>query len=391
MVRPHLHLELDSPAAGSFISRFSVSHSYFTSFSKKMSSQAIAAATQHFLQFRIQYASIALIYWDYALTLRDEIQYMWSSKGWLKLSKLLYILCRYSLLANVMYMLAVSGKLGSNCDTWYKGLGVISVLGRAAVLTAFTMRAYAVWSQNKLVLVGLGLMALTCVILDCVSVSTSISSHCSPEGLDVSYIFQVYNAPVLQALRSLIHLGVLYFSVISCFTVAAVVLNYRAPNNIFQRLLNALTLPLSGIFTARFLLHLRAADASRTGSSNVMENARIGGAEDIVFRREVSTFETFSSAVIDGFGEDPVFAAINRSKTASNASANDNWDDTHARTFDEESMIGFAREEYKNNTATGKTDSCSSFDYDFYNVGRGDVGDFVFVVYTTSIEAMALP
>jgi len=379
-----------------------------------MSNEAIAAATQHFLQFRIQYASIALIYWDYALTLRDEIEYMWSSKGWLKLSKLVYVLCRYSLLANVLYMLAVSGKLGSNCDTWYKGLGVISVLGRAAILTAFTMRAYAVWSQNKLVLVGLGSMALTCVILDCLHLpglqcSGSTSTPLYNKLLSILVCVFEFTATVLTTVRCIQAMkmqesirsqkntlwyiifeeGLLYFSVVSCITIAAVVLNFQAPNNFFQRLLNALILPLSGIFTARFLLHLRAADANHTVFSNDGENAGARGGEGIVFRRQLSTFGAISNAVVDGFGEDPVFSAINRRKTASNAPPGDEWDNMHARTSDEESVIGFAREEYKNKTATvtGKSDSCSSFEHD---VGWSDVDDFVFVVYTTSIEAMAL-
>ncbi|KAF5319605.1 hypothetical protein D9619_008352 [Psilocybe cf. subviscida] len=331
-----------------------------------MSSKAIAAAAQHFLQFRIQYASIALLYWDYVLTLRDEIEYLWSRKGWLKLSNLLYILCRYALLANVLYLLAVSGKLGSGCDTWYKFVGAISVLGRAAILTVFAMRAYAVWSRNKLVLVGLGLIALTCFILDCVSVSNYIPNQRLPEGFYVSYTFQVYDAPVLQALFSTVlttvrciqsmnteesilsqkntllyiifEQGVLYFSVVSCFTIATVVLNFQAPNNFIQKLLNALTLPVSGLLTARFLLHLRAADANHIVLSNNRVNATLGGDEDFVCRRQTSTFRAFSTAVVEEFGEDPVFSARNRGRTASNAPENDReWDDAHAMTFNEES------------------------------------------------------
>ena len=49
---------------------------------------------------------------------------------------LLYILCRYALLANVLYLLAISDKFGDaeSCDVAYKIIGAISVLGRAAVL-----------------------------------------------------------------------------------------------------------------------------------------------------------------------------------------------------------------------------------------------------------------
>ncbi|KAH7878937.1 uncharacterized protein C8R40DRAFT_689263 [Lentinula edodes] len=43
----------------------------------------------------------------------------------------------------------------------------------------------------------------------------------------------------------------------SVFTTTSVILNFRAPAGFYQRLLNALTLPLSGLLTSRFILHLR--------------------------------------------------------------------------------------------------------------------------------------
>lgn len=74
----------------------------------------------------------ALIYYDYALTFPDEVKYIWAQKI-LKPSVLLYVLCRYALPANILYLLAIGHKLG-HCDSWYKVIGAVSVLGRAAVL-----------------------------------------------------------------------------------------------------------------------------------------------------------------------------------------------------------------------------------------------------------------
>ncbi|KAL5520176.1 hypothetical protein ACEPAG_9389 [Sanghuangporus baumii] len=52
--------------------------------------------------------------------------------------------------------------------------------------------------------------------------------------------------------------GIIYFAVVSIFTMAAVVLNFEAPSgSFFQRLPNAYTLPLSCTLIARFLLQLR--------------------------------------------------------------------------------------------------------------------------------------
>lgn len=60
------------------------------------------------------------------------VKYIWGKK--FRLTTLAYILCRYSLIANVMYVLAQMHKLGDTCDAWYKFDGVISVLGRAALI-----------------------------------------------------------------------------------------------------------------------------------------------------------------------------------------------------------------------------------------------------------------
>jgi hypothetical protein len=60
---------------------------------------------------------------------------MWTKKSLHRLSTILYILCRYAMVANVLYLLAVAGRLGSSCDTWYKFVGAISVAARAAVLS----------------------------------------------------------------------------------------------------------------------------------------------------------------------------------------------------------------------------------------------------------------
>ena len=53
----------------------------------------------------------ALLYYDYVLTFRSEFNYLWRG-GILKVSTLLYALCRYALVANVLYLLAISNHLG---------------------------------------------------------------------------------------------------------------------------------------------------------------------------------------------------------------------------------------------------------------------------------------
>jgi len=52
--------------------------------------------------------------------------------------------------------------------------------------------------------------------------------------------------------------GLFYSIFVTGFTASAMILNYAAPlGSFWQRLLNALTIPISGLMSARFLLHVR--------------------------------------------------------------------------------------------------------------------------------------
>ncbi|KAI0692517.1 hypothetical protein BC835DRAFT_51900 [Cytidiella melzeri] len=297
-----------------------------------MSSKAVAAATTHFLEFRIQYASLALLYWDYALTFPYEIQYLWTKKSFPRLSTALYILCRYALLANVLYLLAVAGKLGSSCDTWYKFIGGISVLARAAVLTVFTMRTYAMWSKNKVVLCFLGAVALICVVLDCLHVpglKCTGSSNTKVVSTLLSILMCVFEffttllttfrcvqavkaAGSLRSQRNTITVmileqGVSYFAIATMLNLATVILNFRAPSGFLQRTLDAFLLPLSGLLTARFLLHMRAWDSRSTVHSGNNLTSMTGSEvqTDLAFAH-ASTLRTLERSVVGEFGDDPV-------------------------------------------------------------------------------------
>ncbi|KAJ7636502.1 hypothetical protein FB45DRAFT_1138203 [Roridomyces roridus] len=144
-----------------------------------MSSKAITAATTHFLQFALQYSSLAFLYYDYALTFPNEVKYIWGQK--FRLSTALYFGCRYALISNVLYVLAIAHKLGSTvrgyfffervtqltrCDVWYKVVGALSVIGRASVIAVFTMRTYAVYGKNPWILAYMSVVGLACIALD---------------------------------------------------------------------------------------------------------------------------------------------------------------------------------------------------------------------------------
>ncbi|KAI5888202.1 uncharacterized protein SCHCODRAFT_02636019 [Schizophyllum commune H4-8] len=105
----------------------------------------------------------ALLYYDYTLTFADEKKLIWGRK--LGLTTLLYVLCRYALVANVIYLLAISHKI-EDCDAAYRGISSLSVLGRAAVLTTWATRTWVVWNRNTFIVVFLGALVATCTALD---------------------------------------------------------------------------------------------------------------------------------------------------------------------------------------------------------------------------------
>jgi Family of unknown function (DUF6533) len=51
----------------------------------------------------------AVLYYDCALTFGMEVKYMWCQK--FRISTVLYVFCRYGLVANIVYLLTISGKI----------------------------------------------------------------------------------------------------------------------------------------------------------------------------------------------------------------------------------------------------------------------------------------
>ncbi|KAJ7741659.1 hypothetical protein B0H16DRAFT_1564809 [Mycena metata] len=296
-----------------------------------MTSNTINAAATHFLQFRLQYSSIALVYYDFALTFPKEVMYIWREK--FRLSTALYIGCRYALIANVLYLLAIAKTLGSGCDCGYKIVGALSILGRAAVIVTFTMRTYVVWAENKWILGYMGFIGLACVALDithvpgmrCVGSSTI---PMSPELLSILMVVFETSAAFLTLTRCVVAFragglktqrhglifilfeqGMLYFFSVSIFTTAAVVLNYCAPPGFFQRLPNAFTLPLSCTLTARFILSLREWDREQFGNKARATNLSVDADGTQLGVGFGAASRISAMMAVDYFGGDPVAPA----------------------------------------------------------------------------------
>ncbi|EIW87454.1 hypothetical protein CONPUDRAFT_134592 [Coniophora puteana RWD-64-598 SS2] len=244
---------------------------------------AVKEGSTQFVQFCIQYSSLALLYYDYILTFPLELQYMWRSK--VKISTVFYWFCRYALLANLFYLFAIE-KVVDNCKGWYQFDGYLSIAGRGAVLGVFGFRTYAVWNKSKLVLAVMSFLWAVVIALDFWhTTGDKCSGGTAPDivvaNTALSIVVCVFECTgtVLLGIRCLkarrafkksnqsrpnddimsfmLREGLVYFFGVFGFTFAAVVLNFEAPTGFLGKLLNALTLPVSGILSARLLLYLR--------------------------------------------------------------------------------------------------------------------------------------
>jgi len=247
-------------------------------------------ATNHqaimFMRFSAQFSTITLLWYDYSLTWTREVKHFWMKP--FKLSTALYILCRYGMVANVLYTLALANKLPlMSCDAGYRICSILSVLGRIGIITVWGARTYAVFNRSKIILIvfgTLGVIVIVFAVMHVPYVSCSNPSNRKEPAPNLLSIFTViyeivsailvsvrsmqtlkFGGPWRMQQKSLTFLvlreGLLYFGFISSFLILSLIFQLQGkPGNFMHRLLNAYTMPLSGLMTARFLLHLKEWD-----------------------------------------------------------------------------------------------------------------------------------
>ncbi|KAJ3921304.1 hypothetical protein F5877DRAFT_88921 [Lentinula edodes] len=267
---------------------------------------AATAAYEHFIKFRMQYSSLAILYYDYVLTFADEIHYMWRLRSLTQISTLLYICCRYAIPGNLMYLLANAGVLGGidRCNTWYRIIAALSVMGRASVIKG-------------------NLLSIMIPIYDFIAATFTITRG-------------------IQALKKMPRTATLQDSVyyllveqaISAITITQSISSFHPVNPAggvaFIGQINAFSVPVSGLLIARFLLRLRAAQENLNPSSGTLRTAGICSTVQFADRDALSssttgtstfravagengegmptesTFRRVIDSVMNEFGDDPV-------------------------------------------------------------------------------------
>ncbi|KAJ3996136.1 hypothetical protein F5050DRAFT_1572143, partial [Lentinula boryana] len=269
-----------------------------------------------FIKFRMQYSSLAVLYYDYVLTFADEIRYIWRLRSLTQISTLLYICCRYALPGNLLYLLANTGTLGGidRCNTWYRIIAALSVMGRASIIKG-------------------NLLSIMIPVYDFIAATITIA-----RGIQA-----IRKMPPTAKLQDslyylMVEQGVIYFLAISAITITQSVISFysniaKTAMQAFIGQINAFSVPVSGLLIARFLLRLRAAQEGFNTNSEDLHRENIDIPSTFIFAdrdaflststtgtdifaspvgesghgtTSVSTLRQVIDSVMNEFGDDPV-------------------------------------------------------------------------------------
>ncbi|KAJ3506921.1 hypothetical protein NLJ89_g6593 [Agrocybe chaxingu] len=313
-------------------------------------------------------AASALLYYDYAITWPREVQYIWMRK--FSFATALYFACRYGMVSNVIYALALTEKIpmmrdrvcvGNSeiillCDQGYRLAAIVACIGRIAIVLVWGLRTYAISNRNMCVLTIFGLFGSSVIGLAILHVPLWLT-----DAFRVPYLLPIFtvifetsavvfttgrtvkalavdHTPWRDAKRGLPflifkHVVLQHAAPVACHgpakTSPVVLIHFYSKDSLsngylththsrlpsvpppFTSFLTISRFRLSGLMTARFLLHLRVWSHRRCTNSFV-ETPTLG-----LFKITKADAELGYSArasfimrsIVDEFGEDPVAQA----------------------------------------------------------------------------------
>lgn len=145
----------------------------------------------------ITLGALALLYYDYALTINDELEYYWSPPS-LSLSFALFVLNRYvGLLGSIPvffeYTMAFAEQRCDHIQFYHQ---IYSIVSQSIVAVLLILRTYALYNCSKRVLATLIVLETAGIIQGLVAILTSSSSSTSEmhirlmvQGCDLSLSF----------------------------------------------------------------------------------------------------------------------------------------------------------------------------------------------------------
>lgn len=110
----------------------------------------------------IDFAALTLLYYDYALTFGSERRLLWSQRSFKQWGSILFFLNRYcAVLGHFPVFFQLFSQPGSAlCKTVYSYHQILAVVLEAIIVLSFVTRTYALYGQNRVVLVALTSLAL---------------------------------------------------------------------------------------------------------------------------------------------------------------------------------------------------------------------------------------
>ncbi|TDL23993.1 hypothetical protein BD410DRAFT_131621 [Rickenella mellea] len=234
-------------------------------------------------------SNMALFYFEYVITLGDEIEHVWLRKK--TLPSILYLINRYLLVFGYIFLsLALWSptwqNTGSLCAHFVKYEGVLTTTAIFVSELIMTLRTYALYERSKTVVFGLGLILIAQLIYSSVLISTGKpivipknpafnpcvldgDHHMGRWAQTLGVIPLIFDAVVLvltigrlvkinrgvPTMKILLRDGVIYFLIIFSSNFAWVMMNFFAPN--YQQTLTTFCSFITVIMVSRLTINLR--------------------------------------------------------------------------------------------------------------------------------------
>ncbi|EJF65977.1 hypothetical protein DICSQDRAFT_177373 [Dichomitus squalens LYAD-421 SS1] len=239
--------------------------------------------------------AFALLYYDYALTLGDEVEYFWKSAGF-SLSSTLFVFNRYFGLIGTFpivfeYFAHLPEHVCRLLQTYHQ---VFSVVTQGVIATILLLRTYALYERKKSVLVLL-VVTLVAVALVCLVATMTVNSPVATPntpvqrpsgGCDLALTEEqgihlaiewcamlwfdttVFLLTLARALRmhrrlsgGIVNLlfrdGTIYYGILVVFNVSNIITFLAVPAGSKKGIVTTLTNALSTTLTSRLVLNLR--------------------------------------------------------------------------------------------------------------------------------------
>ncbi|KAJ7241439.1 hypothetical protein C8J57DRAFT_1369345 [Mycena rebaudengoi] len=295
--------------------------------SETESVEAIELAYQTFANNCANTAFIAILVYDWLLTLGPEVEYIWNQK--MSFGKILYLINRYLVLVDLIILLnSYANPIihGSQfCTPWFhidSWLGFISIV---TIDTMMLLRTWAMWHRSKKILIFLVILQVLCNLAEggaTLWASLTLFSIPSPNNIrpclsgfarpDVLYALwmgvivwdlatmiltliragstmrlqETTNAIIARVVKD----GVLYFILIFLIAIGNIIVLNVAPGPLATMLLT-LQRVTNSVIGSRMMLNLRGTlsrptssyrrhDGSTTADGSTMELAAFGTRSD---------------------------------------------------------------------------------------------------------------